>query len=60
MVLEKDLFFGYVFVFWGKCGDLLKCLYWSDGGLCLLVKWFEKGCFVWFCVDFGVVVLIIV
>ncbi|HDR8982658.1 IS66 family insertion sequence element accessory protein TnpB [Burkholderia vietnamiensis] len=30
-VLEKDPFSGHVFVFWGKCGDLQKCLCWSDG-----------------------------
>ncbi|WP_175813732.1 IS66 family insertion sequence element accessory protein TnpB [Burkholderia contaminans] len=37
-VLEKDPFSGHVFVFRGKRGDLLKCLYWSNGGLCLLAK----------------------
>lgn len=35
-VLQKDPFSGHVFVFRGKRGDLLKCLYWRDGGLCLL------------------------
>ncbi len=42
-VLEKDPFSGHVFVFRGKRGDPLKCLYWSDGGLCLLAKRLEKG-----------------
>ncbi|RQQ56920.1 IS66 family insertion sequence element accessory protein TnpB, partial [Burkholderia stagnalis] len=46
-VLEKDPFSGHVFVFRGKRGDLLKCLYWSDGGLCLLAKRLEKGRFAW-------------
>ncbi len=34
-VLEKDPFCGHIFVFRGKRGDLIKCLYWRDGGLCL-------------------------
>ncbi len=39
-------FSGHVFLFRGKRGDLLKALYWSDGGLCLLAKRLEKGRFV--------------
>lgn len=35
-VLEKDPYSGHMFVFRGKRGDLLKCLWWCDGGLCLL------------------------
>ncbi|WP_425606077.1 IS66 family insertion sequence element accessory protein TnpB [Paraburkholderia sejongensis] len=56
-VLEKDPFSGHVFVFRGKRGDLLKCLYWSDGGLCLLAKRLEKGRFAWPRADSGVVTL---
>ncbi|WP_186079874.1 IS66 family insertion sequence element accessory protein TnpB [Burkholderia gladioli] len=48
---------GHVFVFRGKRGDLLKCLYWSDGGLCLLAKRLEKGRFAWPRADAGVVAL---
>ncbi|MBG0881284.1 IS66 family insertion sequence element accessory protein TnpB [Burkholderia sp. 9775_39] len=44
-VLEKDPYSGHVFVFRGKRGDLLKCLWWCDGGLCLLSKRLEKGRF---------------
>ncbi|SPD68631.1 conserved protein of unknown function (plasmid) [Cupriavidus taiwanensis] len=32
-VLQKDPFSGHVFIFRGKRGDLLKCLYWRDGAL---------------------------
>ena len=37
-VLAKDPFSGHIFVFRGKRGDLIKCLYWRDGGLCLFAK----------------------
>lgn len=46
-VLERDPFSGHVFVFRGKRGDLLKVLWWSGDGLCLLIKRLEKGRFVW-------------
>lgn len=38
-VLQKDPFSGHVFIFRGKRGDLLKCLYWRDGGLCLFANY---------------------
>ncbi|WP_233874356.1 IS66 family insertion sequence element accessory protein TnpB [Paraburkholderia adhaesiva] len=31
-VLEKDPYGGNIFLFRGKRGDLLKALYWCDGG----------------------------
>ncbi|WP_454825135.1 IS66 family insertion sequence element accessory protein TnpB [Paraburkholderia xenovorans] len=37
-VLAKDPFSGHIFVFSGKRGDLIKCLYWRDGGLCLFAN----------------------
>ncbi|MFK0380342.1 IS66 family insertion sequence element accessory protein TnpB [Pandoraea sp. NPDC090278] len=46
-VLEWDPFSGHVFVFRSKRGDLLKVLWWSGDGLCLLMKCLEKGHFVW-------------
>jgi transposase len=55
--LQKDPFSGHVFIFRGKRGDLLKALYWSDGGLCLLAKRLEKGRFAWPRSDGGVVAL---
>jgi transposase len=56
-VLERDPYPGHIFIFRGKRGDLLKCLYWSDGGLCLLAKRLEDGRFAWPCADGGVVAL---
>jgi transposase len=32
-VLAKDPFCGHIFVFRGKRGDLIKCLYWRDATL---------------------------
>ncbi|MEN7528667.1 IS66 family insertion sequence element accessory protein TnpB [Cupriavidus sp. DL-D2] len=46
-VLEHDPFSGHVFVFRGKRGDLLKVLWWSGDGMCLLMKRLEKGRFIW-------------
>ncbi|MGD7196134.1 IS66 family insertion sequence element accessory protein TnpB [Ralstonia pseudosolanacearum] len=56
-VLHKNPYGGHVFLFRGKRGDLLKALYWSDGGLCLLAKRLEKGRFAWPRADGGVVAL---
>jgi transposase len=38
-VLAKDPFSGHIFVSRGKRGDLIKCLYWRDGGLCLFANY---------------------
>ena len=38
---------GHVFVFCGRRGDMLKVLWWSRDGLCLLAKRLERGRFVW-------------
>ncbi|MEX3637405.1 IS66 family insertion sequence element accessory protein TnpB [Paraburkholderia sp. BR14320] len=56
-MLEPDPFCGQVFVFRGKRGDLLKVLWWSGDGMCLLMKRLEKGCFVWSQADGGVISL---
>ncbi|WP_175785165.1 IS66 family insertion sequence element accessory protein TnpB [Burkholderia cenocepacia] len=37
-MLERDPFSGHVFVFRGKRGDLVKVLWWSGDGMCLLMK----------------------
>ncbi|WP_446728020.1 IS66 family insertion sequence element accessory protein TnpB [Paraburkholderia sp. SG-MS1] len=57
IVLERDPFCGHVFVFRDKRGDLLKVLWWSSHGMCLLVKRLEKGRFVWPQADGGVICL---
>lgn len=45
--LAEDPFSGHVFVFRGRRGDLVKLLWWSGDGLCLLTKRLERGRFVW-------------
>jgi transposase len=45
--LKGDPHSGHLFVFRGRRGDLIKCL-WSDGqGLCLFSKRLERGRFLW-------------
>lgn len=56
-VLERDPFSGHVFVFRGKRGDLVKVLWWTGDGMCLLMKRLEKGRFVWPRAERGVVCL---
>ena len=45
--LQEDPFSGHVFVFRGRRGDLLKILWWTGDGLCLLAKRLERGYFTW-------------
>jgi transposase len=43
--LERDPHGGHLFVFRGRRGDLIKCL-WHDGqGMCLFAKRLERGDF---------------
>jgi transposase len=44
--LEEDPYSGHVFVF-RRRGDLIKLLWWTGDGLCLLCKRLEKGRFIW-------------
>jgi transposase len=45
--LKRDPHGGHLFVFRGRRGDLIKCL-WHDGqGRCLFAKWLERGRFLW-------------
>ena len=45
--LRRDPHSGHLFVFRGRRGSLIKCL-WSDGqGLCLFSKRLERGRFLW-------------
>ncbi|MFC3377751.1 IS66 family insertion sequence element accessory protein TnpB [Rugamonas sp. CCM 8940] len=48
---------GHVFVFRGRRGDMLKVLWWTGDGLCLLAKRLERGRFVWPQADSGSVAL---
>ena len=36
-----------MFVFRGRRGDLIKLLWWTGDGLCLLAKRLERGRFIW-------------
>lgn len=45
--LHEDPYSGHVFVFRGRRGDRIKCLWWSGDGLCLFMKRLEQGKFVW-------------
>jgi transposase len=45
--LREDPFSGHVFVFRGRRGDRIKCLWWSGDGACLFYKRLENGHFVW-------------
>ncbi|WP_211475181.1 IS66 family insertion sequence element accessory protein TnpB [Collimonas humicola] len=47
MALAEDPFSGHVFVFRGRRGDILKILWWTGDGLCLLAKRLERGRFIW-------------
>ena len=45
--LKESPFSGHLFVFRGKRGHLLKILWSTGDGLCLLCKRLERGHFVW-------------
>jgi transposase len=45
--LAEDPFSGHVFVFRGRRGDVIKLLWSTGDGLCLLSKRLEQGRFVW-------------
>lgn len=45
--LQDDPFSGQVFVFRGRRGDIIKLLWSTGDGLCLLSKRLERGYFVW-------------
>ncbi|MFQ5939808.1 MAG: IS66 family insertion sequence element accessory protein TnpB [Alphaproteobacteria bacterium] len=46
-VLAQDPFSGYLFVFRGARGDLIKVIWWDGQGACLFSKRLERGRFVW-------------
>ena len=45
--LKEDPYSGHVFVFRSRRGDLVKVLWWTGDGLCLLCKRLKRGRFVW-------------
>lgn len=45
--LKDDPYSGHVFVFRGKRGNMLKVLWSTGDGLCLLSKRLERGYFIW-------------
>ena len=46
-VLQQQPFSGHVFIFRGRRGDIIKCLWFDGDGLCLLAKRLERGRFIW-------------
>ena len=46
-MLQLDPLSGHLFVFRGRRGDLLKCLFWDTQGLVLYAKRLDRGRFVW-------------
>jgi transposase len=55
--LAEDPFSGHVFLFRGRRGNMIKVLWWSGDGLCLLAKRLERGRFAWPQADSGSVAL---
>lgn len=53
--IQKNPYCGHLFVFRGRRGDLLKVLWWTGDGLCLLAKRLERGRFIWPQADRGTV-----
>jgi transposase len=46
-VLQQQPFSGHVFLFRGRRGDIVKCLWFDGDGICLFAKRLEKGRFIW-------------
>jgi transposase len=57
LTLQQNPFSGHVFVFRGRRGDLIKLLWYDDGGLCLFAKRLERGRFLWPKAETGTVML---
>ncbi len=55
--LERDPHGGDLYIFRGRRGDLVKCLWHDDTGMSLYVKRLERGRFVWPRAQEGVVSL---
>jgi transposase len=46
-VLRQDPFSGALFAFRGRCGGLVKLLWYDGQGMCLFSKRLERGHFIW-------------
>jgi len=55
--LKRDPHSGHLFVFRGRRGVLIKCLWWDGQGFCLFAKRLEKGRFIWPAVADGAVTI---
>lgn len=47
LTLEVEPLLGHVFVFRGRRGNVIKVLWATSDGVCLLIKRLERGHFVW-------------
>ena len=47
LTLEENPLAGHVFVFRGRRGNVVKVLWATSDGVCLLIKRLERGRFVW-------------
>jgi transposase len=45
--LQRDPNCGHLFVFRGRSGSLIKCIWYDGQGLCLFAKKLERGRFLW-------------
>tara|TARA_R110002072_G_scaffold201861_1_gene359675 strand:+ start:1059 stop:1406 length:348 start_codon:yes stop_codon:yes gene_type:complete len=55
--LKEDPYFGHLFVFRGRRGDLIKIIWWDGQGACLFSKRLEAGRFVWPSAQDGKIIL---
>lgn len=53
MTLAEEPLSGHVFVFRGRRGNVVKVLWATNDGLCLLAKRLERGRFIWPTADSG-------
>ena len=53
--MGADTLWGTIYVFWAKCADRVKFVFWDGTGVCLFAKRLEEGRFRWPKVEDGVV-----
>ena len=56
-VLRQQTFSGHVFIFRGRRGEIVKCLWFDGDGLCLFAKRLERGRYIWPKAESGVMLL---